>query len=430
MNIPLALDKIKNGVSPTVNRSSDLTISSLGIARWMLVLGAFFAGYHILRIGDVNVTLADALILSAFAIFLAHGKLNTRPFGELTPFWIAALVMMLGGLFISTLINGNMLRWFIVAGQYSIGFLLIPMLLTALTREFVRRMAISLLIGITVMELIGIFAVLTIDHVQASAIFSTEFIAGNGRLGSFAGEPNWNGQLITYAIIIMIYSAIKRLLPFWAILVIAPVLIWSLLLCASFTAFSATVIAVSILLVLLGWRYLLGFAAAILLGALLFFASGAPLPEIFDKRVGTAILSGDLDSAGTFNGRTSLIAEAWEYSDETSFVGLGVDQFRERSLTRQPVHNLYLLMWTEGGLISLLGLVGIMALMGLMALARLRDMRKEAAVALSIIFVYLAYTMASPHMFARFTILPVMLSLAMLYGRTSLKPAARIPNRR
>src|SRR3546814_9084872 len=65
-----------------------------------LVFGAFFAGYQLLRIGDINFTIADLMFALAFAICLARGQLTAIPFGQITPLWYFGLAMMIGGMFI------------------------------------------------------------------------------------------------------------------------------------------------------------------------------------------------------------------------------------------------------------------------------------------------------------------------------------------
>src|SRR3546814_20168988 len=57
-----------------------------------------------------------------------RGLLSIPPFRSLTPFWPAGLVMMLGGLFIGSISNGDPLRWVNIALQYTLAFLSIPIL--------------------------------------------------------------------------------------------------------------------------------------------------------------------------------------------------------------------------------------------------------------------------------------------------------------
>src|SRR3546814_14522839 len=87
-------------------------------------------------------------------------------------------------------------------------------------------------------------------------------------------------------------------------------------------------------------------------------ASGAPLPKAFQERVGNAVESGDINQAGTFLNRSQLMEEAWGFAEDYTVIGMGVDRYRELSAYDNPVHNLFLLIWNEGGAIAFCGQIG------------------------------------------------------------------------
>ena len=140
-----------------------------------------------------------------------------------------------------------------------------------------RRMVAAFIYGIVLMEALGIIASLTMTHAQAAAIFSEDFLAGNGRLSSFASEPNWNGAIIAFTLPLLIYAYSTRILPSWFAMLAVPLLGWALMLSASFTGFSASMVAIAITLVFLGMRYLGGTLLLAGIAASIFFASGAPV---------------------------------------------------------------------------------------------------------------------------------------------------------
>src|SRR3546814_8740036 len=84
------------------------------------------------------------------------------------------------------------------------------------------------------------------------------------------------------------------------------------------------------------------------------------------------------------------------------FAGLGVDRFRVWHPSGQPVHNMYLLILTEGGVAALIGWLIIILVLLVLPLPVLRRQRTEGALCYAVLFVFLLFTMASPHMFARF----------------------------
>jgi len=140
--------------------------------------------------------------------------------------------------------------------------------------------------------------------------------------------------------------------------------------------------------------------------------SGYGMPKAFSDRVTPALESGDVDKAGTFIGRMNLIREAWAIVEDTTVVGIGVDQFREISAEEAPVHNIFLLLWAEGGLMALVGWFLLMLMVGATAwLASYRD-RLASALAFSVFGTFIVFSNANPHMYARFWVVPLLLALA------------------
>ncbi|HEX7871592.1 MAG TPA: O-antigen ligase family protein [Sphingobium sp.] len=397
-----------------VHQSHSLWVT---MAQALLSVAAFFSGYHELRLSFINLTLADICFLTAFLVFLSHGMINTVPFGLMTPLWITALSFMLGGLFVSSLAYGDLSRWIAIALQYLVAFFFISIVLTAQSYSRVQRLVLTFVFGVAAMEALGIFVSLVFTHGSEPGFLGAEFLAGNGRLGSFAGEANWNGMLITNALTMTYYCFSKRLAPRWLLCLVIGTLGWALLLTASFTGFIATTLVTSFTMLLLGSRYLLRGIVLIAVALSIFVASGAPLPATFSKRVGGAIASGDISQAGTYAGRMELIKEAWGMAENTTVLGVGADEYRNVSVLRQPVHNLYLLMFTEGGLPAFLGLIGLLGLMVAMGLLGLKQRRAEGTLALTVVAVFLIYTMSSPHMYARFFLMPSMMALSLLFVR-------------
>src|SRR3546814_15807112 len=85
-----------------------------------------------------------------------RGLLSIPPFRSLTPFWLAGLVMMLGGLFIGSIFNGDPLRWVNIALQYTVAFLCIPILLMQQEDGTIRTAPLVLMLGISCSEAVGI----------------------------------------------------------------------------------------------------------------------------------------------------------------------------------------------------------------------------------------------------------------------------------
>ncbi len=403
-------------LAPPVEPASDIW---LRIGRYLLYACAFVGGWHLLRVGGQNITLSDVAFLACFAVMLGNGRLSVSPFGGASSLWYLAVGTMLLGLFASTALNGDLSRWLVVAVQYTLALCLIPMLLNSYPRDITARLPLIFCLGVVVSQLIGIVSINLFSYAQTSILLGTKFISGSGRLGALAGEANWNGASIASAMPMLIYSLVRGHIRVVPAVLCAIILAWGLLLSASFTGFCATLLSTLIALFLLGPKYVARLALVVAVGGGLFVAAGAPLPETFQKRVAGAITSGDLDQAGTFTGRAELIKEAWIMAEDTTLIGLGVDRFREESMHGAPVHQLYLLVWTEGGFIAFVGLLSILGLLIALGINAVRIDRVGGAMATGVIAVLLVYTFTSAHMYARLWMMPVMVALSAVYARRS-----------
>jgi hypothetical protein len=111
-----------------------------------------------------------------------------------------------------------------------------------------------------------------------------------------------------------------------------------------------------------------------------------------------------------------LIHEALDVVDDQLLVGLGVDQYRVKSELGAPVHDVYLLLWAEGGLPALIGwlmLPQIIALTALWVFLRPGG-RLIAATVLAVVAVFLLAATGNAHMYGRFWVVPLHLCTALL----------------
>lgn len=401
---------------PHPNRASS-SASRDRILRPLLLIGVFWSSWNLLRLGSMNVTVSDIALMLCLAIVASQSRLNLMPFGPLTPFWVIALTLMLGGLFVSSVINGDPLRWANVAIQYVMAYLLVPILLMGQERRLTQLLPVFFVLGTTLSEAIGITSTFFFTMQDTIDYLGDGFITGNQRLGSMAGQPNPNGAVIAFSLPMLIYTLIKGSMPKLLGLACGVTLLWGLMLSASFTGFFASMTAILVTLALIGIRHLVRLGLVIAVAAGLFFASGAPLPKAFQERVGGAVETGDISQAGTFLNRSELIAEAWGFAEGTAVIGMGVDRYRELSAHDNPVHNLYLLIWNEGGAIALLGLVGMLAMLCIFAVGGLGRSREAGGMACAVVIVFLIYTASYPHMYSRMWMVPVFTVLGVIYGR-------------
>src|SRR3546814_12612961 len=102
-----------------------------------------------------------------------------------------------------------------------------------------------------------------------------------------------------------------------------------------------------------------------------------------------------MSQAGTFTGRMDLILEAWEIVEDTMFVGIGVDQYCVVSPTQVPVHNMYLLLRADGGLLALPGWLLLLTLAAVSVVRVYWVERQAAALGLPVLSTFLILSIES-----------------------------------
>lgn len=385
---------------------------SHGAVLALLGFAAFFLSWRVLRLSAINITASDVALLMCAAILIVRGQLNPLPFGNLTLPWILGLSLMLAGLLISTLAHGEVIRWAIVGTQYGFAFALVPMVLMSADRSWLRRCAVLFVIGVAVSQVIGIAAASFLDVASTSISNSPGFVTPTGRVGSMSGEPNPNGAICAFAFPLLINAVQRRQMSWKLALPCGISILWGLLSSGSFTGFAAAAIGVAIVVGMSGMGAIARFGIPALLLATAYIALGGPVPEIFSERVIQALVTGDPSKAGTYPGRSALIAEAWDLAEGNMLLGLGSDGYREASVYGAPTHMLHLLILNEGGIIAFLGLETMLAVMIVLAFLIYRESRTDGAMCLAVVAVFLIFSMSIPHMYTRVWIVPVLLAFA------------------
>ena len=393
------------------------------VVRLLTAFAAFTLSWHIFRLGSINLTLSDLALIASLGLLLTRGNLNVLPFGKLTNLWFIGLVLMLGALLVSSLVNGDPERWFVVGGQYIFGYLLLPMILASNDKAWLRRYLVYFVIGVAVSQAIAITASFFFTFEDTKDIMGWDFLTGAGRIGAFSGNANANGGMVAFALPILVNALHHRTISIKLALPCAAILFWGLLASASFTGFSAAMLALVIVFFVANPLKALkfGLPVALLMGA--FLATDPPLPAAFERRVAGALESGNLDEAGSYVGRANLNAEAWRVADDTMLIGLGVDGFRKVSSHGAPVHNFPLIVLTEGGFAALAGLLLLIGALWSAALLAVRVNRYDGAMAVAVLTVFCVFTIAVPHMFSRLWIGPVILALTVSFARNPREPA-------
>jgi O-Antigen ligase len=392
----------------------------VGLERVLVGGAVFLAHFPLWRPSAVFFTLSDLLFcLSLLTIVLTRG-LPRAPLGPLMPYWLGACVLLVVPMVASSLINGAPMRGLIVIAQYLFSFALLPFVIMGRDHDATIELTKIFVIGAFVANLAGV------AFYYADFDGGFLYVSGAGRLSGFVGDPNGNAHMLALACPLVIYLWLSGRMASYYVVPVLLVLAVALVLTSSNNGLALTALGLSAFLVALRDLRHLGRALAGLgVCLLLIFAWGSFwLPEAFEQRVLGAIRSGSLEEAGTFEGRVALIREAIELLDDTMLVGLGIDQYRVLSRFGAPVHNTFLLIWTEGGLPALIGWLSllIMVVAGAPLIAR-RRLDGAVACALGLVFACIGFT--TSHTYGRHLVVPV--HLAMALALASLAARSRNP---
>ncbi|OCP10100.1 MULTISPECIES: O-antigen ligase family protein [unclassified Ensifer] len=393
---------------------------------FILLLGAvFFCSMNYFRYGDTNFTVADFLALLCFCFAVLNRNIDLQLFGRVSSgLWWLGLTLLVSGLLASSIAGPDPMRGIVVVTQYLYAYLFVVLLFSGRTLDQLVILAKTYVFSILVLCFQGIYLI----HVDGRT--NTNFVSGNGRFSGLMERENECAAVIALAVpILLLLITTRRLNRVYAFIAL-PILIYGILLTGSNTGLIALVFGMSVFAIIgVNWKRLV-VNIVLLAGIVLAVGSSARdyLPAAFQKRVLGALESGDIGQAGTFDHRVELIYEAMNMTDSTLLIGVGADQYRIASAIHQPVHNLYLLLWTEGGLISAIGLlVMLLAAFGpALAVARLPGGRAFAGCIAANVSMLLLVANAVPHAYSRFwpfpLVLPVALACAYIALSRSTKP--------
>jgi O-antigen ligase len=394
-------------------------LSRTALERVLVSAAVFLAHFPSWRHPAVFFTLSDFLFcLSLVTIVLTRG-LPRAPLGPLMPYWLGASALFVLALVGSSLINGVPTRGLIVIGQYLFSFVILPFVLMDRDQAMIISFIKIFLLGSFVAN-VGSILIYYLGYGGFT------YVSGAGRLTGFIGDPNGYAHMLALTCPLVVYLWLsKRLAPYYAVAVLL-VLAVALVLTSSNNGLALTGLGVATFVVLLrDVRYLGRALAGLGVCLVLIFAWGSIwLPPSFEQRVLGAVRSGSLDAAGTFEDRVELMKEAIELLDDTILIGLGGDQYRVLSRFGAPVHNTFLLIWTEGGLPALIGWLGLL-LMVIVGAVLLAERRLDAAVGCAVGLVFACIGFTTSHTYGRHLVVPVHLGLALVLAYVAARPRAR-----
>jgi O-antigen ligase len=405
------LESFSHDVATTgLGRTRQLDFAT--IERSVVYVAAFLIPFANLRPPGIFFTASDFLCMVSLFLLIISGRMAQAPLGSITLVWLATFGLLFSALLISSFVNGDVMRGFIVGGQYLFSYVVLFFVLVRQNREEMHKLIMFFLLGILTIDVHGIITFYAVGYTPESIV-----VTGSLRLSTLLASANLAAVINALAIPLLLYCwAIGRLNGFIGAGLTAIVLL-VVILAGSNSGLLAAVCSVGIFgLCILNRSLLIRVAAIGGTAAIAFALAGGAdlLPQAFQERVLPALMSGDISEAGTFVSRKELMAEAIELilQKQVLFMGIGADQFRLWSEMKTPVHNLYLLLWTEGGLFALLAWLGFSIIALLVALLSVTD-RYIRATIIATVVTFLVVAMANAHMYARYWFAPLVLSLGL-----------------
>jgi hypothetical protein len=388
------------------------------LERWTVVAAVFLALFPAWRHPALFFTASDLLFCIGLALMLRRG-LPRAPFGGLTPLWYLCFALFMGGLIASSLIRGAPERGLITCAQYIFTWLILPFVLMEPNGQTTVRLIRAFIAAVVFVNLLAM-GLLGIDYQGGVPLISERYVTGSGRLGATLEDPNMNSALIALTCPFILYLWFSGQLRAWLALPALAALMAALVMVASVGGLLASTFGVLVFLVASrSVRALLQTVLGLMVCGTLFLVwSGGELPAVFETRVLGAVSSGHLEEAGTFSDRWTLMQEAWGMIDQSLLYGLGADQFRLVSSHGMPVHNVYLLLWAEGGLPALCGWLGMLAAAALSGLYvyRATPHRLIGGLGVAVALVFAFIGMSNAHMYGRYWAIPLELALALVVG--------------
>ena len=380
---------------------------------FVVCIGVFLAPYANLRFSELFFTFSDFFFCLSLVILLICGRIQRRPLNEATQIWLLAFALMSVGLMVGSFSQSRPDRGLIVIAQYFFSYLFLMLILVRKDPREAYLLAAVFLASIILVDVHGIYTFYQVGYVPGQG---KGVVTGGRRLATVLRNPNLAASMNALTMPILLYFWSSHRLKIYFALPLVGIMLLTVVLTSSnsglfMTMVSLSVFSASILTTRLMLRVTLG--VGILVGVLAAFGGTDLLPLAFQKRVLNAFASGNISEAGNFISRTDLIKEAIDVIAEERIivVGIGADQFRERSVQEAPVHNLYLLLWVEGGLLAVIGWVlfsGVGVLLWF-SIRKAGGSKAALAVVATVVAVFLTIALFNPHMYARYWTLPVFL---------------------
>lgn len=344
----------------------------------LLILSCFFAPFYSLRItkllgfSDVFFTLSDLLFLFVLYIILINKVTylkNTSSKKFLLILFLSGYLIILGYL-ISGIVSDNP-SWNTITTilQYAFVYIVFPFIFLHCTKYQLNKMVNAYLFGLIVIIAIGSFTMIFFNSFYLK-MASLGYFIGTDRMGSFLGS---NGLSKTIAISIpLLYLCLKESqIRIHTLYLYIFLFIVGLVLTSSSGGSISSLLAYILLITLSTIAtkkssFKLLFKQIILSGILVLTiilliqidkSNNLGITDKYEDRIVDVILYEDISEVGSFQSKKSLMIQAWTIVTSSPIIGIGANSFRLTNIYKETVHNIYLGLWVEAGIIGVIGIL-------------------------------------------------------------------------
>ena len=173
---------------------------------FLAVMAVFMAPMNFLTFFGIYITASDLFATSCLFLMLLNRGIPMRPFLGATPVWMTGILLLTGGLMVSSLVNGDPVRGMIVTAQYFYSWFLLPLIIVTRPWNQLVMLVKVFLASIIVMCFFGIYWI----HVDGRT--QTQWVMGSGRLNSWVGHPNATAGVLALTIPLLMWTSAKQVL--------------------------------------------------------------------------------------------------------------------------------------------------------------------------------------------------------------------------
>jgi O-antigen ligase len=393
---------------------------------YTLYTAMFLIAFPSLRVGNAPISFADVLLILLFMSLLLEafsGKKIGIAAHSIVIVWLISGCFIVIGLLVSNLLHSvGSLSSFSRIAQYAFSYLLVPITLAVLFQRTPAEQALLWCVW-------GFFASAAIA--VATAMLSPDLYRGlvevgffpvGDRVGGFVG-PNGLAKTIALLIPYLLWKiSTERSYPVKYTVVF---LVFTLGVIGAASVAGVSAFGIAIVLTLLAFpRATLRLIVPVTIVSVVFVA--VPLSALTNEKVAASLerLSkawemGGVIGSPSYEIRTWLVEEAKGFIQESPLIGIGAGRYEHLSLFGIQVHNTYLLLWCEGGIVALMGFLTFATLPAAHAIfgrvSRMPPGRKvlsavpHAYLLLIVSIIFCMNVSTNTNSFSRFTVVPFLL---------------------